>query len=97
MANSTLTRHDDPRELQYLVREAMVRSGGGLVQSDGGGPSPEPHGMSGHIQMRPSGWNMVVSLDGLPPEPHTKDCVVDVRVEPEQDLWLRTIDGSFAA
>ena len=97
VANSTLTRHDDPRELQYLVREAMVRSGGGLVQSDGGGPSPEPHGRGGHIQMRPSGWNMVVSLDGLPPEPLSKDCVVDVRVEPEQDLWLRTIDGSFAA
>jgi hypothetical protein len=75
--------------LQFLVREAVPRT----AASGHAGLSsvPPTHGLGARVQVRPSGWNVVVSLDGLPPMPLPQGSVLDVRVEPEKGQWLRTL------
>ena len=81
--------HDDQMAMQFLVREASARgaSQGGATTS-----SPPTHGLGGRVQVRPMGWEVVFALDGLPSQPLPKGSVLDVRVEPERGMWVRTME-----
>jgi len=87
-ANAALVQHDDPCALQFLVREPVTRALSG-AGSDGVRPA---HGLASRVQVRPSGWHVVASLDGLPPTTLPKGSVLDMRIEPDRGQWLRTIE-----
>ena len=51
-----------------------------------------PHVSASRVRVRPSGWHVVASLDGLPPTTLPKGSVLDMRIEPDRGQWLRTIE-----
>ena len=93
-ANAALLKHDEPQALQYLVREPAARSGmsgGGASSGDGPGSTVAPHSLGRRVRVRPTGWNMVASIDGLPPMRLPNGCVLSLEIEPDTERWLRTI------
>ena len=86
-ANGNLMRHEDPTLCQFLVREPCRTGGGG-----DGLVARRAHGLAARVQVRPTGWHVVVSLDGLPPISIPKGGVLDMRVEDDAGQWLRTIE-----
>ena len=102
MANSSLLAHPDQLALQFLVREAAARAASIHVNgADGGGAgggggdasgSHCAHGFGRRVRVRPSGWHVVLSIDGLPPTALPSGSVIEMAVDPSQEGWLRTVE-----
>ena len=97
-ANAALLQHDEQQALQYLVREPAARAGGmagvGSASSADGQSTVAPHSLGRRVRVRPTGWNMVASIDGLPPMRLPNGCVLSLEIEPDNERWLRTIKES---
>lgn len=85
-ANCSLLQHDDPMLLQYLVRDVAPRLMGQGVPSF----TLTPHGLANTVRVRPLGWDMVLSIDGLPPLRLPSHCMVTLEIEPDKSLWIHT-------
>ena len=70
-ANSALLKHDEPHMLQYLIREPCDRAvnAHGSIHTFAVGPHTS-RGLGTRLQVRPSGWQMIASLDLLLPTAH---------------------------
>ena len=99
-ANASLLAHPDQHALQFLVREAAARAastvnGAGGGAGGGGGEaslSHCAHGFGRRVRVRPSGWHVVLSIDGLPPTVLPSGSEVELAVDPSQEGWLRTVE-----
>jgi NAD+ kinase len=90
-ASTALVQHDDRHLLQFLVREGTPWGAvGGAANLEGGAR----HGLGRRVRMRPSGWQTIASVDGLPPTRLPRNCVVTFQIEPDEGLWLRTIEAT---
>ena len=90
-ANGALSWHDDPRAVQYLIREPMPLPYERHRPGSASQPAPAPpHGFARRVRVRPHGWNHVSCLDGLAPSQLPMSCTLSFEIEPDQNLWLRT-------
>ena len=81
-ASSRVLQHDDERTVQLLVREATPRPAAQVVG---------PHGIGQRVRIRPLGWDLVASTDGLASMALPSRCVLTLEVEPDPANWLRTV------
>ena len=80
--------------MQFLVREPSVRPSAKLGESATTPPAEamaRPHGIGQRVRIRPMGWDLVASTDGLAPAPLPSRCVLTLEVEPDPANWLRTV------
>ena len=94
-ASSSLLRHEDAKEVQYLVREPSLRAPLRPIGQTGlqlaEAALATPHGIGRKVRVRPSGWQPVASIDGLQSMALPWKCVLTLEVEPDRAKWLRTV------
>lgn len=87
-ANAAIRRHDEPTSLQFLVRDSSPKGAGGRGQ-----PRAPVHGLGRRLRVRPTGWSVIASVDGLPPRPLPPNCLLTFAIEPDKSQWLRTLQA----